>query len=96
MTGEPKDPADQFAEAALRLEQVIRDKAVARQLARAMSWPEKIATIERLRDATRLARQSMAKTKASSIQDRDPASSDVQEPGIATGSDKPREFVERG
>lgn len=44
-----------------QLERVIADKEVLRQQARAKSWPEKVATIERLRDATRLAREAMRK-----------------------------------
>lgn len=46
------------------LERVLADKAAQRIEAKAKSWPEKVATIERLRDATRLARQSMAATRA--------------------------------
>ena len=42
------------------IDRVLADKAAARQLARAKSWPEKVATIARLRNATRLARQGMA------------------------------------
>ncbi|MBK6726317.1 MAG: hypothetical protein IPG63_03505 [Xanthomonadales bacterium] len=42
------------------LERVIADKAKQRLAARAKSWPEKIATIERLRNATRIARAGMA------------------------------------
>lgn len=42
------------------IDRVLADKAAARQLARAKSWPEKVATIARLRDAMRLARQGMA------------------------------------
>ena len=47
------------------LERVIADKAKQRMAARAKSWPEKIATIERLRDATRLARAGMAAKRKS-------------------------------
>lgn len=43
-----------------QLDRVIADKARQRLAARAKSWPEKVATIERLRDATRLARAGMA------------------------------------
>ncbi len=46
------------------LERVIADKEALRRQARAKSWPEKVATIERIRDATRLAREGMRKRKA--------------------------------
>lgn len=46
------------------LDRVIADKATLRRQARAKSWPEKVATIERLRDTARLARESMRKRKA--------------------------------
>jgi hypothetical protein len=46
-----------------QLERVIADKAEQRRRAREKSWPEKVATIERLRDATRLARESMRRRK---------------------------------
>lgn len=42
-----------------QLDRVIADKARQRMAARAKSWPEKIANIERLRDVTRLARAGM-------------------------------------
>lgn len=32
-------------------------------LARALSWPEKVAAIERMREASRLAREGMCQTK---------------------------------
>ena len=38
------------------IDQVLPDKAVGRLKARALAWPDKIKTIERLRDATELAR----------------------------------------
>lgn len=41
------------------LDRILADKAAARLQARALAWPEKIKTIERLRDATALARRSM-------------------------------------
>lgn len=47
------------------LERVIADKEALRRQARAKSWPEKVATIERIRDATRLAREGMRNRKAS-------------------------------
>ncbi len=47
-----------------QLERVIADKEVWRHEARAKSWPEKVAIIERLRDATRLAREAMRKRNA--------------------------------
>lgn len=47
-----------------QLERVLADKEAFRRQARAKSWPEKVATIERLRDATRLAREAMQKRKA--------------------------------
>jgi hypothetical protein len=43
---------------------VIGDKEALRRQARAKSWPEKVATIERVRDATQLAREAMRKRKA--------------------------------
>lgn len=52
-----------MAEAQTQLERVIADKEMLRRAARAKSWPEKVATIERLRDATRLARESMRKRR---------------------------------
>lgn len=50
------------------LELLLADKAKLRLQARAKSWPEKIATIERLRDAARLAREGMRKRKAAQKQ----------------------------
>ena len=47
-----------------QLERVIADKEGWRREARAKSWPEKVAIIERLRDGTRLARESMRKRNA--------------------------------
>jgi hypothetical protein len=41
------------------IDRVLADKAASWMKARALAWPEKVATIERLRDATRLARKSM-------------------------------------
>lgn len=41
------------------LEQALAAKAAFRARARAAAWPQKIATIERLRDATRIARLAM-------------------------------------
>ncbi len=41
------------------IDQVLADKAAGRLKARALAWPDKVKTIERLRDATELARQSM-------------------------------------
>lgn len=48
-----------------QLNRVIADKAKQRLAARAKSWPEKVATIERLREATRLARAGMAAKRKS-------------------------------
>lgn len=45
------------------LERVLADKAALRLEAKAKSWPEKVATIARLRDATRLARMAMSARK---------------------------------
>jgi len=45
------------------LERVIADKERLRRVARAKTWPEKVATIERLCDAARLAREGMRKRK---------------------------------
>lgn len=45
------------------LERVLADKAAQRLEAKAKAWPEKVATIARLRDATRLARLAMSATK---------------------------------
>ncbi|MGD9584875.1 MAG: hypothetical protein AB7V26_14555 [Lysobacterales bacterium] len=45
-------------------ERVIADQAELRRLARAKSWPEKIAAIERLRDSARLARAAMRRALA--------------------------------
>lgn len=47
-----------------QLERVIADKEVWRREARAKSWPEKVAIIERHRDATKLAREAMRKRNA--------------------------------
>lgn len=47
------------------LERVLADKADQRLKAKAKSWPEKVATIARLRDVTRLARMAMSATKRS-------------------------------
>jgi len=41
------------------LERVLADKAAARLKAQALAWPEKIAVIERLRDARAEALQTM-------------------------------------
>lgn len=41
------------------LDRALADKASSRLRARELSWPEKIKTIERLREATRVARKSM-------------------------------------
>ena len=46
------------------LDRILADKAAQRLEALASSWPEKIATIERLRDASALARAGMAATRA--------------------------------
>lgn len=53
----PSDPIKAVLDAALA------DKAASRLKARAMAWPEKIRTIERLRDATRAAKRSMQAAK---------------------------------
>lgn len=45
------------------VDRALESKAAQRTAARAKSWAEKIATIERLRDATKLARQSMQARK---------------------------------
>lgn len=45
------------------LDHALDNKAALRTAARAKTWPEKIATIERLRDATQLARQAMQARK---------------------------------
>lgn len=45
------------------LERILAAKAAQRLEAKAKSWPEKVATIERLRDATRLARAAMASSR---------------------------------
>lgn len=47
------------------IERVLADKAAQRIEAKAKAWPEKIATIERLRDATRVARASMRQRRES-------------------------------
>lgn len=44
------------------VEQVLADKVAQRVSERARSWPEKVAVIERLRDATALGRESMRRT----------------------------------
>lgn len=41
------------------LDRALADKEQSRLKARQLSWPEKVKTIERLRDATRVARDSM-------------------------------------
>jgi len=41
------------------LDRALAEKSAARLRARALAWPEKVRTIERLRDATRIARESM-------------------------------------
>jgi len=41
------------------IERVLEDKSAGRLKARALAWPDKVKTIERLRDATELARPSM-------------------------------------
>jgi hypothetical protein len=46
-----------------QLERVIADKQALRRQARAKTWPEKLATIERIRDAARLAREGMRNRK---------------------------------
>jgi len=48
------------------LDRALADKAQSRLRARQLSWPEKIKTIERLRDATRVARSSMKAARRSS------------------------------
>lgn len=45
------------------LDRALAEKAALRTSARAKKWPEKVATIERLRDATQLARKSMQACK---------------------------------
>lgn len=45
------------------LERVIADKEALRRQAREKTWPEKVATIERIRDAARLAREGMRNRK---------------------------------
>ncbi len=44
-----------------QLDRVVADKMLQRAQARAKTWPEKVAAIERLRDTARLARESMRK-----------------------------------
>lgn len=46
------------------LADALADKAAHRRAARARSWPEKVATIQRLRDAGRLARRAMSARRA--------------------------------
>jgi hypothetical protein len=46
------------------LERILADKNARRIQARAKSWPEKIATIERLREVSKLAREGMRRAKA--------------------------------
>jgi DNA-binding TFAR19-related protein (PDSD5 family) len=53
-------PTDQTQQV---LERALADKAAERLRLRALAWPEKVRTIERLRDATRLARQGMKATR---------------------------------
>lgn len=64
MTDDPGCSEDRLIECRRLLEIVIRDKEAARRAARARTWPEKVAAIERLRDATRLAKAGMTRTKA--------------------------------
>lgn len=48
------------------LDRALADKTQSRLEARQLSWPEKIKTIERLRDAARVARNSMKAARRSS------------------------------
>lgn len=41
------------------LDRALADKAASRLEARVLAWPDKIKTIERVRDAMKVARQSM-------------------------------------
>lgn len=41
------------------LDRALADKAASRIKARMLAWPDKIKTIERIRDAARMARKSM-------------------------------------
>lgn len=41
------------------LDAALADKEAHRRMARARSWPDKVAAIQRLRDAGQLARRSM-------------------------------------
>ena len=45
------------------LADALRRKEQARMLARALSWPEKVDAIERMREASRLAREGMRQTE---------------------------------
>ena len=48
------------------LQQVLADKAAQRVSECARSWPEKVAVIERLRDATAIGRESIRRTMRAS------------------------------
>ena len=45
------------------LAEVLRMKAAYRLVAKAKSWPEKAAAVERMRTASRLAKEGMRKTR---------------------------------
>lgn len=47
------------------LDRALADKAASRLKARALAWPDKIKIIERLRDATKIARQGMKEVRPS-------------------------------
>ena len=46
------------------LAEALRRKEASRREARAMTWPQKIAAIERMREASALARAGMRATRA--------------------------------
>lgn len=68
------------------LERVLADKAAARLSAQALAWPEKIAVIERLRDARAEALKTMRVVGRRSAASQDPVSNPTKDEAPPPGT----------
>lgn len=67
------------------LERVVADKATGRLKAQALAWPEKIAVIERLRDARAEALQTMRVVGRRSAASPEPMPKPIEDQALPSG-----------